>query len=424
MTLQAHIYTAAVAIFLTACSGNGDTPDAPAVNPAGPSTETSLHFTVTPDADSDWNQGVARTRSGLYTAQNLSCISLHAVSANQPYFQCLVTKNADGSWTTHDGYSASAAPHTYYWTWSTMDFYAFAEDYNSGGEPYADNGLLHKDNVTWGTADGHYMPTEFTYNVNNGNQGGRRWPVNDLLYAANVGCLIHTDVPDKVTGNTVALNFHHLLSRITFSVINENPTDEVKLAIGCIAFDNIFDAGVYTPKYVSTLKNLSTATGNNKDFNDYGTWAPAYSSVTGVHNCSTYESLGFVTATCNSGSEDRPYILCKPGSATEAYELFLMPQNINNTATPCTNAAKLAVEFGLLSTGRGEQLNADGALIDGVRVAYHHKGLNPTVWKAGHHYNYIIRISRHDFSVELRECPWNYNVKDFEEGNAFTPPMQ
>ena len=359
------------AIVATGCSTTEDAPESPS---AGIS-DTPVAIAVT-TGDEFLNGDGVRSRASFHTS-TLSEITIMTTSGAGRYFNSLVVRR-NGVWTTMDGFSNT--PRTYYWPWSGMDVYAVA-----GNMGQTDNWLINNNSsVTFGNSGGHACPVSFAYTVNRNN------PVNDPLYAAKVDC-------DRYSGTnkngTVELNFRHLLSRLTFAVVNDNDDNDVDIHINRIAFDNIMTSGTYQPK-----PRVTTGVSTSVDAT-YGTWT-GYGNK---GNCSTYEQLGnhFALHTTDATA----VAVTKPGSATEPYELLLLPQTLNDQT-------RLAVEYSI--TRKWD----NGIIRD---MSFQSIDVSNYEWKQNTQYIYRLHFDKVITQVEI--LPVAFDVNPFIYGGDITPPV-
>lgn len=359
------------AIVATGCSTTEDAPESPS---AGIS-DTPVVIAVT-TGDEFLNGDESRSRASFHTS-TLSEISVMTTSGAGRYFNSRVVRR-NGVWTTMDGFSNT--PRTYYWPWSGMDVYAVA-----GNMGQTDNWLINNNSaVTFGNSGGHACPVSFAYTVDRDN------PVNDPLYAAKVDC-------DRYSGTnnngTVELNFRHLLSRLTFAVVNDNDDNDVDIHINRIAFDNIMTSGTYQPK-----PRVTTGVSTSVDAT-YGTWT-GYGNK---GNCSTYEQLGnhFALHTTDATA----VAVTKARSATEPYELLLLPQTLNDQT-------RLAVEYSII------RKSDNGIIRD---MAYQWIDVSNYEWKQNTQYIYRLHFDKVIKQVEI--LPVAFDVNPFIYGADITPPV-
>lgn len=313
----------------------------------------------------------------IFTTGNLSEISVMATNGTKRYFDCLVTRNGNGVWQTHDGFNAGLK--TYYWPWSGMDVYALAGNITATGNHLIDNNC----SIAFGTRDGKTFPESFNYAVENG------WPVYDPMYAAAVNC--------KHSDDAVNLNFRHLLSRISFAVLNDNDDDAVDIHINRIAIDGINTTGTYRPAF-----GQNTTPGQAVSHPSYGAW----SNIGTIKNCSTYEELGFHVTKRNTNVNNADPVVRSNG---QLFDLLLLPQTI-------PSGAVIAVEYSITDTATGRVIREMG---------YQHvsfPGTSPE-WKQNTHYVYILSIAKQIINVEILPVEWNVNPFVFWD-DPITPPVQ
>ena len=368
---------------MTACSAD----DAPAP-PAPGCSEYPVSVTVNADKGHE-----ARS----HNTANLDQISVLAYTGTTRYMDCMVMRDGSGIWRTHDGYSSSL--RTYYWPWSGLDVYAF-----SGNLENTDAANIYsplgKSDMTFGErngADGMKWgcPLTIAYTVKNGNSDNIG-PRADPLFASTIGRTLH-DGP-------VPLNFRHMLCRVSFAIVNENPTGNVTVRVSQIAIDNLAGSGVYTP-----AQGKTTLAGLPVSDPSYGSWAVNYDSRT---NFSTYENLDFSMTDNNTGN---PRALTLNGNI---YEMMLMPQTI-----PYTNAAgavqqpRLALNYSVIDkNGSVIHGNADGTTLWG------YANVPAVTWKQNTHYVYIFHIKETILNVEILPVP--FDVNPFIDGGTITPPVK
>lgn len=358
---------------LAACSSNNDEPQKSGVDV---DQNTPITIKVT-----DNGQFIDGSRAS-FNSGNLDQITVMTTNHNQRYFTALCTRNGS-NWQLHDGFSNNS--RTYYWPWSGMDVYALA-----GNMSVDNNKLINNANCAFGVNNDKTWPNSFTYTVENGNDG-TPGPVNDPMYAATVNCNI------KDADKAVNLNFRHLLSRITFGVLNLNDDDNIDIYIRRIAFDKIYTSGTYTPAY---LANTTAALPVNHP--SYGRWT----NLGTITNCSTYQDLG-AHFTKRNDNEANPFTIYKPGSASEPYELLLMPQSMPDEALLC-------VEYSITNK-RNNTMLRDMAYQRIVLPA------NQRVWQQNTQYRYILKIAEQIVDVEI--IPYEYNVCDYFPGGEINPSM-
>lgn len=360
------------AVVLTACSSN----DEPKKSGVDVDKNTPITIQVT-----DNGQFIDGSARASFNNWNLNEITVMTTNRNQRYFTALCTRNGS-QWQLHDGFSGNL--RTYYWPWSGMDVYALAGNMSAGN-----NKLINNSNCAFGTNNDKAWPNTFTYKVENGNDG-TPGPVNDPMYAATVNCSI------KDADKAVNLNFRHLLSRITFGVLNLNKDDEVDIYIRRIAFDNIYTSGIYSPAYLNT----TTA---SKPVNDasYGRWT----NLGDITNCSTYEDLGAHFTKYND-NESSPFTIYKPGTS-EPYELLLMPQTMPEDG-------RLCVEYSITNKKNGSMLRD---------ISYQRISLpaSQRVWQQNTQYRYILKIAEQIVDVEI--IPYAFNVTSYTPDKELWPSM-
>lgn len=371
-----HVAILAAAV-LTACASHDDSPQAPDNQDGISDTPIALSISTGSEFLNGGNSGNAGSRATFNTG-NLSEITVMACNGSNRYFTARVTRTG-AAWNTHDGFSNNLK--TYYWPWSGMDVYALAGNMSDTGNALINNNC----GVNFAVTGGYIHPATFNYTVHNGNDG-TTGPVNDPLYAATVGCSIHD--------GTVNLNFRHLLSRITFAVVNDNEDNSVDIHINRIAFDNIYTSGTYT-----TAGRRTSVAGVGVSHGSYGNWGNLGTRA----NCSTYEQLDR-HFTAHSTAATAQAVL-KPGSSSEPYELLLMPQTLDGNV-------RLAVEYSITDKG-GRVIRPMG---------YQSMQISSSEWKQNTQYIYLLHIAEQVVNVEI--LPVAFDVNPFIDGGQITPPVQ
>lgn len=384
-------FTAALAVTFTACSGK-DEPK-PVTKAKIELSDNPVDFNVvTPELDFN---------SRSYTTDNLNRITVISAVGSQEYMNCHVSKTSDGVWQTNDGYTDGL--RTYFWPWSGMDVYAFADNFEDGA-----NNVLNNTNVTFGNVNGHYCPTSIEYQVNHGNGASplSLGPKFDPLIA----CAPNQTM--KTNNGSVHLNFKHLLSRVTFAVVNDNADDKVNIQIKQIAIDKLYSHGKYNlyPQYTGTPLN------EGEVLPDYYGW---WSDQDNINNHSTYEALNFSTTRhteSNGEGELAPQTVYKPkvneSGADEPYELLIVPQT-----TKEVNNTELCVDCRITSAdGNKVFWPTDGSEFLWLKAPFP----SEFTFKQNTQYVVLIHIGEYNMDIEIRAYPWN--VLPFEDGGELKPP--
>ena len=358
---------------LTACSSDGgDTPTPPESQDGISDTPIALSINIGSEFLNGDEAADGRSRAS-FNSGNLGEITVMACNGTNRYFTCRAT-GSGASWNTHDGFTD--AKKTYYWPWSGMDVYAFA-----GNMSNTSNNLVNNNSNLQFIANGGYIyPNTFNYKVVNDN------PVNDPLFAAHVGCRIQEGIVD--------LNFRHLLSRITFAVVNDNEDDQVDVQIDHIAFPTVYASGPYT-----TAGRQTADSGKGVTHPSYGAW----SNLGNRANCSTYETLGqHFTKMATSATAKA---VCKPGTSVP-YELLLMPQALDNNV-------RLAVNYSIKSVKTGRVIRP---------MSWQSIQVTNVDWKQNTQYIYQLHILEQIIQVEI--FPVAFDVNPFITGGTITPPVK
>lgn len=392
-------FVAAMAVAFTACSGK-DEPK--------PAQKTEIELSDNPVDFNVVNPELDFNSRSSYTTQSLDRITVITAVGGQKYMDCHVLRNGNGVWETRDGYNDYSL-RTYFWPWSGMDVYAFSDNFDGWA-----NNQLNYTNVKFGIVNGHYCPNSIEYQVNHGNGELSLGPKFDPLIA----CAPNQTM--KTNNGSVHLKFKHLLSRITFAVVNDNADDKVKIQIDKIAIDQLYSHGKYNlyPAYTGVPLQ------EGETFPEYyGYW----SNLDKVNNHSTYESLGFSTTKHSESNpkdnEPGPQTVNKPKANVtdpdEQYELLIIPQTIEEK-----NDTKLCVDCSITSADGKKVIFPDNTCTDAEIEAGHAYKRAPFpvgfTFVQNTQYVVLIHIGEYNMDIEIRAYPWD--VKPFENAGEITPP--
>lgn len=304
-----------------------------------------------------------------FNNENISEISILTTNGKNKYFTCLSKKNDNGGWNLYDGFTDNL--RTYYWPWSGMSVFAFSNNINSG-----DAETIKESDIEFNyRGTGHLYPSKFPYAVDPYN------PDHDLLYAAAVNQTMNTN------NGTVDLNFRHLLSSITFAVINRNADNDVKITIDDVRIDRICNSGVYNID-VNSSTNPNLATDNQTlPYNEPGYWS----------NQGYVWDIGFPQGVYQTFTKQTAIDTCEPIMRADGrrLEYFLMPQTHQNHGD--AGIPKIAVYYSITATNPEVQDK-------NVRPAgWQHIDITGHTWQQGKKYLYKLLFDKSLVEVQTFE---------------------